>query len=431
MRESLAERERLLRIAPHIISPMRFVLVHVDGLRPRWVIRIGLAIYDRLARRDILPPTNTLDLRDDVAGKPLKEQFGKAFEYSDCWVDDSRLVTLNALDAKEHGATILSKTKLAAANQADGCWELSLDGDHARTAEATVLVNASGPWAGKLRADILDHAPDPSSTTRLVQGSHIVLPRLFDHDKGYILQGNDQRIVFALPYKDKHTLVGTTDREFEGDPYGASISEEETIYLLDAVNRFFEKKSSRDDVAWSFSGVRGLYDDGAKDAQEVTRDYMIKIDPKPIPLVNVFGGKLTTYRRLSEAVVDQCRPWLGNLPDSNTGINPLPGGDIPVDGIEKLSERLAQDCDGIGTATARRLAKAYGSRADSVTNGAKDVSELGEEFGHGLFEAELEYLMEHEWAKTADDVLYRRTKLHLALDDKQQDKVARWMEDRA
>ena len=430
VKESLAERERLLRIAPHIIWPMRFVLVHVAGIRPYWMIRAGLGFYDFLAKRDILPACKGTDLGSDVVGKPLKDVYRRALEYSDCWVDDSRLVVLNALDAHERGATILTRTKLVSATVEKGQWKIKLKDKkgHTGSARAKVLVNATGPWASKVRADILGHDYIPSSATRLVQGSHIVLPQLFSHDRAYVLQAKDKRVVFAIPYNDKFTLVGTTDREYSGDPYKVQITKEETKYLLATINEFFARQSTAKDVVWSYSGVRGLYDDGAGDAQKVTRDYVIKVDPKPIPMVSVLGGKLTTYRKLAMSVVDACGPILSNTKKSTTADFPLPGGDMPVAGAIDLADDIKGRVRGIDGFTALRLARSYGTRAERIIDGAINIDDLGENLGCNLREAELRYLKENEWAMDAEDILLRRTSMWLWLDRKQRGMVAGWME---
>lgn len=425
VRESLSERERLLRIAPHIIRPMRFLLVHAGSLRPAWMLRLGLAAYDLLAKRDVLPPTRSVSLATDPAGEPLKDGFQTAFEYSDCWVDDARLTVLNAVDAYAHGARVLTRTRLKAARPDGDRWLLEIDGAEARRAK--VLVNAAGPWAGELRDEIAgEQGGERQSSTRLVQGSHIVVPSLFGHDRAYILQAPDRRVVFAIPFLGKYTLVGTTDREYEGDPAMAEISDEETDYLLDTVRRYFSKPAEKGDIVWTYSGVRGLHDDGSKDAQEVTRDYVLKADERPLPMVSVLGGKLTTYRKLAEAAVDMCRPWLGQMKLSDTGTSALPGGDMPVDGAAAVAAELEGACKGLGPETARRLAGAYGTEARGMLNGTGSVKGLGRDFGCGLYEAELEHLKSNEWAKTAEDALFRRTKLGIEMDEAGRDGVARW-----
>ena len=427
VRESLLERECLLRMAPHIIWPMRFILPHMAGMRPWWLMRMGLLFYDYLGRRQLLPPTKILNLYTDLAGKDLANRVKYGFEYSDCWVDDARLVVLNAVAAREHGADILTHTQVTSATASSDGWTLELDNGDRPAVRARILVNATGPWASKMRSNLLGHVHVATPDLRLVQGSHIVVPRLFEHNRGFILQNDDLRIIFALPYLDKYTLVGTTDHEYDGDPAQVSISLTETNYLLDVINRYFRTSIKAADIVWSFSGVRGLFDDKASDAQDVNRDYVIKVDAKPAPLINVFGGKLTIYRCLAETVLENCKQWCPGLADAWTANKPLPGGDFPVDGIAALSASLYQSCTGLGEETALRLARAYGTRAANILAGATNVVELGEDFGAGLRAAEVRYLIGNEWAHDAEDILWRRTKLGLELTKNQHKKLATWI----
>lgn len=428
VRESLLERECLLRIAPHVIWPLRFILPHDTNMRPAWMIRVGLFLYDQIARRDLLPASSSVNLANTSAGEALANGGGRAFEYSDCWVDDARFVTLNALDAHEHGATILTHTKLGQAKAFESGWHLELEGRHARQAKAKILVNATGPWVSSLRGRLLEHASVPKTATRLVQGSHLVVPRLFNHDKAYILQNTDRRIVFAIPYIGGHTLVGTTDQEYDGEPGEVRITDSEIQYLLEVINRNFRTQTTAADIIWSYSGVRGLFDDGAQDAQEVTRDYIIKVDKDNAPLVNIFGGKLTTYRKLAKAVLEQCQTWCPHDQPCTTSTQSLPGGDFPIHAFGALCAKLQDQCKDMPDEMAWRLTRAYGTRATKVIGNSTKVAELGQGFGCGLYEAELRYLVDHEWASEAEDVLWRRTKLGLQLDREAQDRVAAWME---
>jgi glycerol-3-phosphate dehydrogenase len=415
VREALMEREVLWGIAPHIIWPLRFVLPHHKGLRPAWLLRLGLFLYDHIGGRKRLPATRTLDLRQDPAGVPLQPQYTRGFEYSDCWVEDSRLVVLNARDAADRGATIRPRTRcVAATREADG-WRLELsDGSSLR---AGALVNAAGPWVGEvLRGVLRQNAPAP---VRLVQGSHIVVPKLFEHEKCYIFQGGDRRIFFAIPYERDFTLIGTTDQDYHGDPGEARISADEVAYLCAGASEYFRQPLTQDMVVWSYSGVRPLYDDGASAAQEATRDYVLKLEAEAgAPLLSVFGGKITTSRRLAEDALHRLAPHLpapGGLAAGWTGRHPLPGGDFAVDGYEALVAETRKRHPFLEDAHARRLVRAYGTRALVLLAGATSAADLGRVFGADLTEAELRYLASAEWATTAEDVVWRRSKLGLRL----------------
>jgi glycerol-3-phosphate dehydrogenase len=431
VREALTEREILWAMAPHVIGPLRFVLPHHKGLRSAWLLRLGLFLYDHLGGRRLLPKTRTLDLTSDAAGAPLKPGlFTKGFEYSDCRVDDTRLVVLNAIDAAERGATIATCTKLAGADRRDGIWHLRLrdtDTGEERAITARALVNAAGPWV----SDVLhDRIGLPSrAKVRLVQGSHIVVPKLFDHDRCYIFQTGDGRIVFAIPYQGDFTLVGTTDRDFVGDPAKVAATVKEIEYLCGAVNGYFTRQVSAGDVVWAFSGVRPLYDDGASEARAATRDYVFEMDARAgeAPLLTIFGGKITTYRRLAEAALAKIAPLIGAAPKPSwTGAAALPGGDFPTDGRATLAAQLRDQAPALDAATADRFAATYGTRAFRILGDAG----LGAEFGAGLTEAELRYLMDAEWARTAEDVLWRRTKLGLRLGPDAAAAVEDWMRTR-
>ena len=432
VREALAEREVLWAMAPHVIGPLRFVLPHHRGLRPAWLLRLGLFLYDHLGGRGRLPGTRTLDLRTDPAGLALKPgMFRTGFEYSDCRVDDARLVVLNAMDAAARGATIATRTELVAGARRDGAWQLDLR-DAAtgatRSIAARSVVNAAGPWVAEVLRGRL--GVTARAQVRLVQGSHIVVPKLFDHDRAYIVQTDDGRIVFAIPYEGDFTLVGTTDLDYRGDPANVAATPAEITYLCDTVNAHFRRQVTPHDVVWAFSGVRPLYDDGASEARAATRDYVLEVDTPDgaAPLLSIFGGKITTYRRLAEAVVARLAPLIGAATaPSWTGGAVLPGGDFPVDGREALAARLRAEVPAIAPETAARLAAAYGTRAFAILRGGR----LGRDLGAGLSEAELAYLMDSEWAQTTEDVLWRRSKLGLRLGPAEVHAIEAWMQARA
>jgi glycerol-3-phosphate dehydrogenase len=418
VREALIEREVLWAIAPHIIRPLRFVLPHHRGLRPAWLLRLGLFLYDHLGGRKQLWPTRTLDLASDEAGRPLKPGYAKAFEYSDCRVDDARLVVLNAMDARARGATILTRHRAVAADRVGGLWRVTVENRTAGTTHtvmAKALVNAAGPWVESfLTGATTTRAP---ARVRLVRGSHIVVPKLFDHHRAYIFQNADSRIIFAIPYENDFTLIGTTDQDYEGDPAAVAATEAEIGYLCAAASEYFARAVAPADVVWTYSGVRPLYDDGASAAQEATRDYVLHKDGAvgEAPLLSVFGGKITTYRRLAMSALDQLSgdlPALAGKAGWTAGA-PLPGGDFAVDGIHSLAEDLARSHPFLDPALADRLAHAYGTRAKAIIGTATAMADLGRPFAAGLTEAEIDYLRREEWAVSADDVLWRRSKLGL------------------
>ena len=413
--EALAEREVLWAIAPHIIRPLRFVLPHHAGLRPAWLLRLGLFLYDHLGGRRLLPATRSLDLTRDPAGRPLREGYRRAFEYSDCWVEDSRLVVLNALDAAERGADIRRGTRVVSATREPEFWRLEFEEDGARqVVNARVLVNAAGPWVHQVLAQVL-RANSPANV-RLVQGSHIVVPRLYEHDRAYIFQNADGRIIFAIPYEQDFTLIGTTDRDFGSTPNKPEASAEEIAYLCAAASEYFRLPVTPNDVVWTYSGVRPLYDDGASKAQEATRDYVLELDDQDgrVPVLSVFGGKITTYRRLAEHAMQKLAPFLpGASKASWTGTSPLPGGDFGVHDQPRVVAQLLRAHPWLDERLARRLVVAYGTRAMRILDGARSAGDLGRVFGADLTEAEVRYLMREEWAHTAEDVLWRRSKLGL------------------
>ena len=433
VREALMEREVLWGMAPHIIWPLRFVLPHHEGLRPAWMLRIGLFLYDHLGGRKKLPATATLDMARDAAGKPLKPLFSKAFEYSDCWVDDARLVVLNARDAADRGASINTRTKVVSARQVEGLWRLTVEDQWSGRRQeiaARLVVNAAGPWVDQVLSSAVGR--NDVRNVRLVQGSHIVVRRLFAHDKCYIFQNADGRIIFAIPYEQDYTLIGTTDLDYEGDPKDVAISKAEIDYLCAAASEYFRDPITADDVVWTYSGVRPLYDDGASKAQEATRDYVLKRDGAEgsAPLINIFGGKITTYRRLAESMLEKIEETIGRKGTRWTAGATLPGGDFEETAFDAEVGRLRADYPFLGAAYARRLVRHYGTRARTLLGSAKSEADLGQHFGADLYAVELEYLIRAEWAQTAEDVLWRRTKRGLALDDAAKHAVEDYMSGR-
>ncbi len=431
VREALMERELLWSLAPHIIWPLRFVLPHHKGLRPAWFLRLGLFIYDHLGGRKTLPPTRTLDLATDPVGVPLKGDFAKAFEYSDCWVNDARLVVLNARDAAERGAVIATRTEVTTVRPEGTGWAVTVRDSDGRTATigARMVVNAAGPWVDKILRG--PAGQNDAHNVRLVQGSHIVVPKMFDHDRCYIFQNEDGRIIFAIPYEEHFTLVGTTDQDYEGDPGAVKITEEEKVYLCDAVSEYFEQSIAVEDIVWTYSGVRPLYDDGASKAQEATRDYVLKVDERAAaPMVNIFGGKITTYRKLAESMLEKIEDLIGAKGKPWTGRAALPGGDFPMTGYGGLVADLLRDFDFLPEALARRLARAYGTDARSIVGDARSLDALGTIFGADLSEAEVNWLIEKEWAQTAEDILWRRSKLGLDFKPEEVDALTAWLEQR-
>ncbi|MDI1295929.1 MAG: glycerol-3-phosphate dehydrogenase [bacterium] len=430
VRESLAERERLWGIAPHIIHPMRFVLPWVDGLRPRWLLRLGLFLYDHIGGRRALPPTEAIDLSRHPAGPSLKPGFGPAYVYSDGWVDDARLVVLNARDAADRGATIRTRTEVVQLDRQDGLWAIttrSPDGV-AQRFQARALVNATGPSVLAL----LDRAHQPSAKhMRLVRGSHIVVPRLFDHGFAYFFQLPDGRIFFAIPYERDFTLIGTTDRDHDGTLDHVTASEEEIAYLCEGANRYFARAITPADVVWSYAGVRPLSDDGSDKPEAATRGYTLDLETGGVgqaPMLTIFGGKITTYRHLAAEAVAMLKPHLATLvgPDW-TATAPLPGGDFPITGLADLTADLARDYPFLDPAWVDRIARAYGRCARTWLGAARDLSDLGIHFGHGLTQAEVRYLMNREWAQTSQDIIWRRTKLGLRLDAAQIARLDTWL----
>jgi glycerol-3-phosphate dehydrogenase len=413
VRESLVEREVLLRMAPHVIRPTRFLLAPAAGGRSPLQLRLGLFLYDWLGPRKLLGASRTLDLTHHVLAAPLKRSFRYGFEFADCLVDDSRLVVLNAVDAAEHGASIRTRTRCLRATRREQDWELALfSRGHRVVNTARALVNAAGPWIGEV-ADTVIRQPLPAPV-RLVKGSHIVVHRRFEHDCGYIMEARDGRVVFALPFAQDYTLIGTTDQEFVGDLNSPTPDASEIIYLCNTVNEYFRDKVTPDELVWSFAGVRALYDDGARKPKDVTRDYVLALDEKPdaAPLLTVYGGKITTHRKLAETAMAKIGtffpigpPWTAN--------SALPGGDFAPDGFNALVADTMARWSFLAEPHARRLVRAYGRRVEQILGRAQNMGDLGVRFTSDLTEAEVRYLVAHEWARTADDVLYRRSKLGL------------------
>jgi glycerol-3-phosphate dehydrogenase len=427
VREALIEREVVLRMAPHLVRPLRFVLPHELDMRPAWMLRIGLFIYDHLGGRKILPGTRTIDLSSDPLGDPLKGRYHYGFEYSDCQADDSRLVVLNALDAAERGAVIRPRTRCVRIERGDDAWQLMLEVRGRRDAKtARALVNAAGPWVGLFDEGMLKRPP--SEKLRLVKGSHIVLRRLFEHDRGYIFQTPDGRVVFALPFERDFTLVGTTDESFTGDPATVAPSAHEIAYLCDVVNDHFRVTIAPADVIWSFAGVRSLQDDGASKPQDTPRDYVLGLDDQAAPLLTVIGGKITTFRRLAEEALDKLAPALGARP-AWTAKSHLPGGDFPVDGVERLIAETRAAYPLLAEAQARRMVNAYGTRVRRVLGDARAAADLGPVLGADLTGAEVRYLMDYEWAQSEDDVLWRRSKLGLRFSREERARLGSFMID--
>jgi glycerol-3-phosphate dehydrogenase len=418
VREALHEREVLLNAAPHIIWPLRFILPHHKGLRPAWLIRLGLFLYDHIGGRKILPATTSVNLLTDVAGRALKKNFSKGFEYSDCRVMDSRLVILNAMDAAAKGAEVRTRTPLREAIRTGKTWQLKLLDKACNEEfqiEAKVLINASGPWLDELLKHI-SHT-ETKEHIRMVKGSHIIVNKLFDHERAYLFQNADGRIIFAIPYEDEFTLIGTTEGDFHGDPDKVGISPEEIDYLCKAASEYFLREIVKEEVVSSFSGIRPLFDDGRSEAKAATRDYVLKLDTgkDEAPLLSIYGGKVTTYRKLAESVLTRLSPFLPGMANEWTEKSFLPGGDFSPNDFDLEVRKLLSRCPVLEKALATRLFRTYGVSAYEMTAEIKDNSHLGTLFGHNLYSFEVDYLIAREWARSAEDVLWRRTKLGLFL----------------
>jgi len=455
VREALIEREILLRAMPHISWPMRFVLpYHPDmrfenatpaskllstfmpwmkGRRPASLIWLGLFLYDNLGGRKILPGTKTVDLTNGAEGAPLVDKFTTAYEYSDCWIEDSRLVALNARDAANRGAHVMTRTKVVNAERAADHWTLTVadaDTGQAKTITARMLVNTGGPWVRQIIGEVA--RVNTAESIRLVRGSHIVTKRLFDHDKCYFFQGTDGRIIFAIPYETDFTLIGTTDAEHNDTSVKPECSDEERDYLLDFANNYFKQTLTKDVVVWTYSGVRPLYNDGASSATAATRDYVLKVNEAGgAPMLNVFGGKITTYRRLAESALEKISPYFDAVPEKWTAGVALPGGDFPVDGVRNLIDALQAQAPFLDDRWAKRLIRGYGSEATLIVGDAKSPQDLGQDFGATLSEAEVRWLMTHEYARRANDVVWRRSKLGLWMTADQIAVLDAWMQQQA
>lgn len=422
VREALAEREVLLRIAPHIVWPMRFVLPHQPAMRPRWLIRAGLFLYDHLARRVSLPGTESLNFRSHPYGAPLSPTITKGFAYSDCWVEDSRLVVLNAKDAARRGASIRTRTTfLDAARDAAG-WTVRLRAEDGaeETLRCKALVNAAGPWV--MAAQEKTHARRAGSV-RLIRGSHIVVPALYAGNQAYILQNDDRRVVFVIPYQGRFSLIGTTDVPHEGDASTAHCTPAEAEYLCEAVTRQFRRPVTPDQIVWSYSGVRPLYDDGADDPSAITRDYVLKLDTEAAPLLSIYGGKITTYRRLAEEAVAQIGAALGQAAPAWTANAALPGGDLGGRNLAGYEAEIAAQFPWLPPALRARLVRAYGSEVPALLGDAGSMAGLGQDFGAGLTQREIDWLVREEWARTAEDILWRRSRLGLHMTQAERDAV--------
>jgi glycerol-3-phosphate dehydrogenase len=435
VRKALGEREILMRAAPHVIWPLQFVMPHDSAQRPAWMIRAGLFLYDRLAQRQLLGRSHGIDLQRHPAGPPLQPSFKRGFVYADGWVDDARLVVLNALAAAEQGAHVLTRTACAELQRDAGRWQARLahhDGS-VHTIAARCVVNATGPWADRFLGSVA--GIEPATRIRLVRGSHIVVGKLFDHPFAYLFQHPDGRVIFAIPYEQDFTLIGTTDVEHAGDLDRVAITQPEIDYLCDAASRYFRTAITPAAVVWSYAGVRPLQDDDAGSASNVTRDYHLQLDCDGAPLLNVFGGKLTTYRKLAEEAVDAVAPLLGCLAGAWTAGACLPGGDLfgpqpsnrAVLEFDAWSARLAEQYPWVVAPVLQRYARAYGTRVHTLLAGRTCIADLGEEVAPDLFGAELSYLMRHEWASCAEDILWRRTKRGLHLPPQAAATVDRWI----
>ncbi|TPW31633.1 glycerol-3-phosphate dehydrogenase [Martelella alba] len=436
VREALIEREVLLKSMPHISWPMRFVLPYHKGLRPWWMLRLGLFLYDHLGGRKILPATRALKLSGDPAGTPLKSDYHRAFEYSDCWVQDARLVSLMARDAFERGATIMTRTRVTAAKQIDGnngpLWKVSLSAEGVGTLApvyARALVNAGGPWVANVITDTLNLAS--SEGVRLVRGSHIVVKKLYDHDRCYFFQGKDGRIIFAIPYEQDYTLIGTTDKDHKADPGKVECTPEEAEYLCRFASDYFEKPVTPADVVWTYSGVRPLYDDGAQSATAATRDYVLSLRAEGAPLLSIFGGKITTHRKLAEHALEKLQPFFPDAKGEWTADSILPGGEFAVGERNALLGELITDYPFLTTGWAERLFRNYGRDCWHILGEATSAADLGQDFGHTLYEAEVKWLVSREFAVNAEDIVWRRTKLGLKMTQEEVIALDAWLADRA
>ena len=451
VREALIEREILWQAMPHISWPMRFVLPYhaemrfegetsvskllaviapwLKGRRPAWMIRFGLFLYDHLGGRKHLPATRTLDLTRDKAGKPLKPEFRKAYEYSDCWVEDARLVILNLRDAAAMGAEVNPRTAVDHADYRGGKWHVQLSDAQGNNREVTasMVINAAGPWVDEVLRTVFGQ--NDARNVRLVRGSHIVIKRKYDHDRCYFFQNSDSRIIFAIPFERDYTLIGTTDADHPDTSVKPEISEKESNYLCRMASAYFAEPVTQDDIVWTYSGVRPLFDDGAGSAQAATREYVLRreADLGDGTLINVFGGKITTYRRLAEAMLERIGETLGERGQAWTKGAALPGGNFPINGFDTLLGQMQAQYPFVESDVLWRLCRLYGTETALLLGKAKKIADLGRHFGHGLYEAEIAYLMENEWARSAEDILFRRTKLGIRFTARQKADLERWL----
>ncbi len=426
VREALIEREVLLNAAPHIVWPMRFVLPHSPEQRPAWLVRLGLFLYDHLGGRQKLPGCRNINLTRDPEGQPIKPQFTRAFEYSDCWVDDARLVSLNALDAKERGATVMTRTAATSARRIGSDWEIEFtaaDGAKSKV-RARAIANAAGPWVETVITGVT--GSNSPRRVRLVKGSHIIVPKFWEGPQAYLFQNTDKRVIFVNPYEDNMALIGTTDIPYEGRAEDVAIDSREIDYLLAAVNRYLNVPLRREQIIHQFSGVRPLYDDNAANPSAVTRDYVFDVTGEP-PMLSVFGGKITTYRKLAEHALDKLQPFFPAMKGPWTAKAPLPGGDMQEADFERFLGEMRRTKPWLPEALAHHYARLYGTRTPQVTGQAQDVTGLGQHFGGLLYSCEIDYLRDVEWAKTADDILDRRTKHGLHLTAEQREAVHHYM----
>lgn len=430
VREALIEREILMKNAPHIIWPMRFVLPHSPQDRPAWLVRLGLFLYDHLGGRKKLPGTRTLDLRRDPEGAPIKDKYIRGFEYSDCWVDDARLVVLNAVDAAERGAQVLTRSPCVSARRDGKIWRITTRSTvtgETQEFEAKLLVNAAGPWV----TDVVNRVAGSNSprNVRLVKGSHIIVPKFWNGENAYLVQNHDKRVIFINPYERDKALIGTTDIAYEGRAEDVKADESEVQYLIDAVNRYFKEQLTRDDVLTTFSGVRPLFDDGQGNPSAVTRDYVFDIEQTGgAPMLNIFGGKITTFRELAERGLHQIKTFFPDMGGDWTENAPLPGGDMDRADYETFRNKMKQDYPWMPRDLRRHYGRLYGTRIDRIVNGATALDGLGRHFGGTLYEAEAAYLVKHEWAQTAEDILWRRTKHRIHLSEDEQHAFTEWFE---
>lgn len=428
VREALIEREVLMNSASHIIWPMRFVLPHSPQDRPAWLIRLGLFLYDHLGGRKKLPGTRTLDLRRDPEGAPLLDTFTRGFEYSDCWVDDARLVVLNAVDAAERGATVLTRHAAASARREDGAWTITVkdrNTGNTRDYRARALVNAAGPWV----SDVVTRVAGANSprNVRLVKGSHIIVPKFWDGPHAYLVQNHDKRVIFINPYEGDKALIGTTDIAYDGRAEDVAAEDSEIEYLIAAVNRYFKEKLRREDVLETFSGVRPLFDDGKGNPSAVTRDYVFDVDDTGgAPLMNIFGGKITTFRELAERGMHKLKTYFPDMGADWTRDATLPGGEIANADYVAFAEKLKADYPWMPRELRKHYGRLYGARVARIAGEAKSLAGLGKHFGGNLYEAEARYLVENEWAQTAEDILWRRTKHRLHLSAGEQEAFGGW-----